>query len=85
MVEFLVASGADSSIQDEDGETALDYAKKYEWVELIEILESVTQWLLHDHRFNSFTIGRDSFIGLVLVEILVLITTQIDDKIIDVM
>ncbi len=38
IVELLLKHGADTTIQDSKGETALDKAKKYNHVEIIQIL-----------------------------------------------
>lgn len=41
MVKFLVDSGANPSATDNDGMTALDYAKRYSRTEVIQYLESL--------------------------------------------
>lgn len=40
LVRFLLAQGADSTLQDDQGETAADVARSYGWAEAVQVLEA---------------------------------------------
>jgi ankyrin repeat protein len=41
VIELLLASGVDLDLEDEDGQTAMDYALSYDLDEVVTLLEDV--------------------------------------------